>query len=65
MKLWIAHPAADQSPVSFGRWLKWHFSQWMLNKGRNLEYDALYPNCEGCGEPRRRGNHAACMEIPF
>lgn len=65
MKLWIAHPAADHSPVSLLRWVKWHLSQWMIDKGRNLEYAALYPNCDGCGEPRSRGDHSKCLETPF
>lgn len=64
MRLWIEHPAAE-NPVGFVRWLKWHLSQWLGHKARSLEADALYPNCEDCGQPRKRGDHSGCLIIPF
>lgn len=47
--LWIAHPAADGCPVSFGRWFKFWLSQRLYRvatrfdcwAGR-LEWNALY-----------------------
>lgn len=62
---WIDHPACQDGPVSLTRWIKWHVSQWLDRHARRLERDALYPNCEGCGTPRNRGDHSKCDELPF
>lgn len=65
MEFWIAHPAADREPVGFVRWFKWHLSERLSAWSRKLGYEALYPNCEACGQPRNRGSHKGCDEIPF
>lgn len=65
MQFWIAHPAADSAPVGFIRWAKWRLSEWLDRKARKLASDALYPNCEDCGKPRKRGDHSKCVELPF
>lgn len=62
---WIAHPACQSNPVSVGRWLRWRLSELLGRWACRLEHDALYPNCDDCGKPRRRGDHSKCMEIPF
>ncbi len=65
MEFWIPHPATQGAPVGLVRWLKWRLSEWLGDHARRLERDALYPNCEGCGKPRKRGDHSGCDEIPF
>lgn len=62
---WIEHPATQGCPVGFVRWLKWHLAEWLDRKARKLAAAALYPNCEGCGQSRNRGDHSACDELPF
>lgn len=62
---WIEHPACQDGPVGFLRWVKWHLSLWFADRANKLERDALYPNCKDCGRPRNRGNHSKCFEIPF
>jgi hypothetical protein len=64
MQFWIEHPATE-NPVSFGRWVRWKLSELFGRWHRSLEREALYPYCESCGQPRRRGDHSKCDEIPF
>ena len=64
MEHWINHPGC-QNPVSLTRWLKFQLSEWLSGIARRLEQDAVYPNCEACGKPRRKGDHSNCEEMPF
>ncbi len=44
MMPWIDHPATQNGPVSWWRWLKYHVGEWMENKGRRWSFDALHPD---------------------
>lgn len=63
---WIDHPARQDGPASIIDWIRYHLSQWMQSKGRDMEHRALYPadvECPDCGEWMRPG--ASCDHIPF
>lgn len=64
---WIAHPAVDQAPVSWVRYLKYYVSKWMRRIGERWESEALYPDlpCVDCGKPLYRGDHSECDNLPF
>jgi hypothetical protein len=64
MAFWIDHPS-QSCPVSVTRWAKWKVSVWLAHISVRLEWEALYPNCEACGQPRNKGDHSHCDEIPF
>ena len=61
---WIDHPGCS-NPVSRYRWLKFKVAEWLGNLARRWEYDAVFPNCEMCGQPRNHGDHSNCDELPF
>lgn len=43
-KFWIHHPACQNGPVGFWRWLKYHIGSYMEWTGRCLVDSALHPD---------------------
>lgn len=41
---WIDHPACQDGPVSWARYLKWRLSEWLYGWSRRLEWEALHPD---------------------
>lgn len=62
---WINHPACQDGPVTYRRYWKYVASDFLNRWARHLEYEALHPNCQDCGKPRKKGDHSNCLEVPF